>query len=60
MLITALGTRDQNEMRFQVAQKWEQLRVKDLEPGGPGLRADPEGFTDRFRRELALEHAHRR
>jgi hypothetical protein len=53
LLITALGTREQNQMRFQEARRWRQLRREDFLPGGLARRADAGGYTDRRLRDLA-------
>lgn len=55
LLITVLGSRDQNEMRFQSAKRWEQLREADLLPGGLAGRVDPGGFTDTWWRAQAVK-----
>lgn len=38
LLITILGSKDQNAMRFQRASEWQQLRSADFLPGGIGQR----------------------
>ena len=53
LLITALGTREQNQMRFQEARRWRQLRREDFLPGGLGRKAEAGGYTDRRLRDLA-------
>jgi hypothetical protein len=53
LLITVLGSKDQNEMKFQAAQQWAQLREADLLPGGISGKVDTSGFTDNWRREQA-------
>jgi len=55
LLITALGTREQNQMRFQEARPWRQLRRDDFLPGGLGRRAEASGYTDRRLGDLAEE-----
>jgi hypothetical protein len=52
LLITILGT-SQNEMRFQGARGWNQLREADLLEGGIGGKVDPAGFTDQWWRRQA-------
>ena len=56
LLITALGTGDQNQMRFQEARRWEQLRREDFLPGGLGRKAEASGYTDRRLRDLAEQN----
>lgn len=46
LLITILGSGDQNEMRFIEGSKWHQLREGDLLQGGLAQNVDPSGFTD--------------
>jgi hypothetical protein len=53
LLITILGSRDQNEMRFQAAQRWHQLRESDFLPRGIGRRVSAAGYTDAWLKELA-------
>lgn len=55
LLITILGSKNQNEMRFQTANRWEQLREADLLPGGIAGKVDPSGFTDMWWRQRAQE-----
>jgi hypothetical protein len=55
LLITVLGSKGQNEMRFQAAQRWEQLREADLLPGRIARKVDPDGFTDSWWRQQAAE-----
>lgn len=47
------GVRGQNEMRFVQAEKWEQLREADFQPGGIARRVDSDGYTDSWLRSLA-------
>ncbi len=53
LLITVLGSRDQNQMRFHQAKCWEQLRESDFLPGGVGRKVETEGYTDAWLRGLA-------
>jgi len=53
LLITILGSRDQNAMRFQGATKWSQLRESDFLPSGIARKVDPNGYTDSWLRTLA-------
>jgi hypothetical protein len=46
LLITVLGSGDQNQMRFQQARRWDQLRESDFLPGGLASKMDVGGFTD--------------
>ena len=46
LLITILGLRDQNEMKFLNARKWTQLTAADFTPGGVGFKVDESGFSD--------------
>jgi hypothetical protein len=46
LLITILGSTDQNEMRFASAQRWEQLKDADFLPRGIGHRVSANGYTD--------------
>jgi hypothetical protein len=55
LLITVLGSRAQNEMRFQTAMRWEQLRDADLLPGGVASKVDQAGFTDHWWRLRTIE-----
>lgn len=55
LLITILGSKAQNDMRFQAAQRWEQFREADLLPGGIAGKVDPNGFTDHWWRQQAGE-----
>jgi hypothetical protein len=55
LLITILGSKEQNEMRFQSAKSWTQLREADLFPGGIAGKVDPAGFTDHWWRQQAEE-----
>jgi hypothetical protein len=55
LLITILGSKGQNEMRFQSARRWEQLREADYLPGGIAGKADPGGFTDSWWRRQAAD-----
>jgi hypothetical protein len=57
LLITILGSKNQNEMRFQAAQRWEQLREADLLPGGIARKVDPAGFTDSWWRRQATDES---
>lgn len=52
LLITILGSRDQNEMRFQEAQRWEQLRESDFLPRGIARKVSADGYTDVWQRSL--------
>ena len=53
LLITILGSKAQNDMRFQGAQRWEQLRVADVLPQGIAGKVNPDGFTDLWWRQRA-------
>lgn len=46
LLITVLGSRDQNEMRFAGAQRWDQLQEADFLVGGIARKVDPGPYTD--------------
>lgn len=46
LLITILGSKAQNKMKFQDAKEWHQLRESDLLPRGIATKVDPGGFTD--------------
>ena len=46
LLITVLGSGDQNSMRFQTALRWNQLTETDTLPGGIARKVEPSGFTD--------------
>ncbi|HVV77178.1 MAG TPA: hypothetical protein VHC43_14200 [Mycobacteriales bacterium] len=46
LLITVLGSDAQNQMNFQHAQRWEQLRESDFLPGGIAARVAADGYTD--------------
>jgi hypothetical protein len=43
----------QNEMNFLQADRWEQLRELDFQPGGVARRVDIDGYTDSWLRALA-------
>ena len=58
LLITILGAKDQNQMRFQGARKWHQLTPADFVRGGVGLRASSDGYTDQWLRSLAELQRH--
>jgi hypothetical protein len=53
LLITILGSKAQNEMRFQAAKQWDQLRQADLLHGGIAGKVDAAGFTDQWWRKQA-------
>jgi len=53
LLITILGSKDQNAMRFQRARQWHQLTEADFLPSGIARRVDPAGFKERRLRDLA-------
>lgn len=53
LLITVLGSRDQNAMRFQDGERWEQLREADFLPGGIALKVNSDGYTDPTLRRLS-------
>jgi hypothetical protein len=53
LLIAVLGSRDQNQMRFQQAKEWEQLRESDFLPGGLGRKVASDGYTDGWLRGLS-------
>lgn len=53
LLITVLGSDAQNQMQFQQAKRWEQLREADFLPGGIAGRVASEGYTDPWLVELA-------
>lgn len=55
LLITILGSGDQNEMRFLTGKRWEQLRDEDFIGGGIATKVDPKGYTDVWHRETLLE-----
>ncbi len=46
LLITVLGSRDQNEMRFAGAQSWDQLQEADFLVGGIARKVDPRPYSD--------------
>lgn len=54
LLITVLGSRNQNSMRFQQAERWEQLREIDFRPGGVARRLPPKEFKDPWLCSLLL------
>jgi hypothetical protein len=55
LLITVLGPRNQNEMRFLHGQRWEQLREEDFLPGRIAKKVDSDGFTDGWLRSLSAD-----
>lgn len=41
LMISALGIKGQNQMRFRLGGKWEQVTWNDCHPGGPLTKIDP-------------------
>lgn len=54
LLIVALGAQNQNQMRFQQAQRWRQVGEGDMARGGRGRKVASGGFTDRWLSSLRL------